>query len=357
VSRRAVVAALGLLAAALASPAIAADHDLDLAIEPSAVTWRDPVRLTVTDTRATACGSSAFTLAGRVDVVVPGVGRRIDLTLVESCLVLAPATIKTIQVSTDLGRLEPGPTTIRVTDQSSGRNNELPFIVRDPGRDRLTLPDVVTDAAAATLQIRALLVAFGSFTPPSTVTVHDRVVEVEVRTISPPPPITLPPPAFVQVVDFGVTLPVLAAGDYEIHVLDESESAAGTLVRARLHVWRAAGCLPSPTTLCLQDGRFAVTGTWRVGDGTTGDAHGQVLGTTDGSGVLWFFSPQNPELTIKLIDGCPLGGHWWVFLASGTNVEYTITVEDTATGHTKTYHNPLDVFPPLVTDTSAFTCS
>jgi hypothetical protein len=77
----------------------------------------------------------------------------------------------------------------------------------------------------------------------------------------------------------------------------------------------------------------------------------------DGSGLFWFFGRENAELTLKVLDGCGVNQHWWVFLASGSSAEYVVTVTDTRTGAQRTYSNPLGVQAPLATDLDAFaTC-
>lgn len=81
-----------------------------------------------------------------------------------------------------------------------------------------------------------------------------------------------------------------------------------------------------------------------------------VLGVRD-SGLFWFFSASNWELLVKVLDGCSLNGHFWVFSAATTNVEYTLRVTDTRTGEVKVYLNPLGVAADAITDTGAFaTC-
>jgi hypothetical protein len=58
-----------------------------------------------------------------------------------------------------------------------------------------------------------------------------------------------------------------------------------------------------------------------------------------------------------VLNGCGLGGHWWVFLSSGSTVEHTVTVTDTETGRVNTYVNGLGESAPLISDTSAFSCN
>jgi hypothetical protein len=60
--------------------------------------------------------------------------------------------------------------------------------------------------------------------------------------------------------------------------------------------------------------------------------------------VFWFFNPTNPEVTIKILDGRLVNGHFWVFLASMTTIEFTARVEwcagdDFGPCREKTYHS------------------
>lgn len=103
-------------------------------------------------------------------------------------------------------------------------------------------------------------------------------------------------------------------------------------------------------------GRFRISATWRDFQGATGSGHFVPLGSED-SGVIWFFSPSNFEVMIKVLDACSLNNRYWVFFAAVTSVEFEITVTDTFTTTTKKYTNTLGVSAPAVTDTSAFqTC-
>jgi hypothetical protein len=102
-------------------------------------------------------------------------------------------------------------------------------------------------------------------------------------------------------------------------------------------------CTAESETLCLGAGnRFRVKVSWRLSSGETGAGHARRL--TADTGALWFFGPDNLELMIKAIDGRAVNGHFWIFFGSLSNVEYTITVTDTATGQEKTYHNPAGTF-------------
>ncbi len=114
----------------------------------------------------------------------------------------------------------------------------------------------------------------------------------------------------------------------------------------------APACTSDSTTLCLNQDRFQVRVSWRNFAGNTGP--GRVAPpASDDSGLFWFFSMDNWEMLVKVLDGCGFNDHYWVFAAATTNVEYTLTVTDTATGLETSYFNELGVASPAITDTTA----
>ena len=113
-------------------------------------------------------------------------------------------------------------------------------------------------------------------------------------------------------------------------------------------------CVAGPTTLCLQGGRFQVRAGWQTPDGATGDA--QAVALTADTGYFWFFSQANVELVTKVLDGCGLGNHFWVFAGGLTNVRVLLTVTDTANGAMRVYQNPQGTPYAPLQDTSAFPC-
>jgi hypothetical protein len=123
-------------------------------------------------------------------------------------------------------------------------------------------------------------------------------------------------------------------------------------------------CASSAATLCIDqnpgDGRFQIQITYSTAEGGGLSGSGNAialssLGVTEG-GLFWFFGATNPEMLIKIIDGCGLNNQFWVFYAATTNLGFTVTVTDTVTGHQAIYHNP-DLTAALpVQDTSALTC-
>jgi Concanavalin A-like lectin/glucanases superfamily len=122
----------------------------------------------------------------------------------------------------------------------------------------------------------------------------------------------------------------------------------------------AGGCTSSATTLCI-DGRFQVQVSYSTSQGGGQSGSGNAialssLGVTEG-GLFWFFGASNPEMLIKVIDGCSLNSKYWVFFAATTNVGFTVTVTDTTTGNHATYKNPDRTAALPVQDTSALPCA
>lgn len=113
----------------------------------------------------------------------------------------------------------------------------------------------------------------------------------------------------------------------------------------------AAECAASPTTLCLSASRFKVEVAWRDSHARTGV--GQAVPLTSDTGYFWFFGASNIELVVKVLDARTLNGKHWVFFGALSSVEYDLTVTDSVSGASKTYHNPLGQFAS-VGDTSAF---
>jgi len=115
-------------------------------------------------------------------------------------------------------------------------------------------------------------------------------------------------------------------------------------------------CVAGGTNLCLSSNRFRVAATFRApNSGPSGNAQGVTL--TPDSGYFWFFDPANVELTVKVLNGCAINNHYWVYAAGLTNVNVVLTVTDTQNGQVKSYTNPQGRTYVAVLDSSAFaTC-
>jgi len=84
-----------------------------------------------------------------------------------------------------------------------------------------------------------------------------------------------------------------------------------------------------------QDGGFQASIRWsNPRDGSSGTGHAQRLARD--SGAFWFFSPDNLEVTVKILDGRAINGRWWVFIASMTDLQFEVDISR-AGGPAKTY--------------------
>jgi hypothetical protein len=137
-----------------------------------------------------------------------------------------------------------------------------------------------------------------------------------------------------------VLLGPLAVGTYFLNIYTDQKF----LISSRFSVTQ--GTLD--TELFLGQQRFRVDVNWQ---GAVGGGSGYAKPLSDESGDFWFFDPGNVELTVKILDGRAINGHFWVFIASMTNVGFTMVVTDTEnqifcppTGPTncphRTYLNP-----------------
>ena len=111
----------------------------------------------------------------------------------------------------------------------------------------------------------------------------------------------------------------------------------------------------------VQEERFCVLADWATDQGTAGIAR-RVPFRSDDSVLFWFFNPANWELQVKVLDGCAVNGHYWVFFAATTNVELELQVFGRGSNFgnpalQKTYVNPQGHPADAVTDTLAFPCS
>lgn len=108
--------------------------------------------------------------------------------------------------------------------------------------------------------------------------------------------------------------------------------------------------------LCLHDGLFYVWG--EIQDPQNPErpmpTTGQAL-PGDAGGILYAWSPDNPELLVKVLDGCEYNQRWWVFVGSAIDQPYTIVVKHIPSDETRQWdsnsENPLlgmnetDAFP------------
>jgi len=110
-----------------------------------------------------------------------------------------------------------------------------------------------------------------------------------------------------------------------------------------------------PRTDRLNGNRFQVQVLWWDFDDNVGS--GVPVRLSDDSGSFWFFDEDNLELMIKVLDGCGINGHYWVFAGGLTNVGVNITVTDLWTDEVVYYLNDLgEAFQPIQDITAFAVC-
>ena len=135
--------------------------------------------------------------------------------------------------------------------------------------------------------------------------------------------------------------------------------AAGLLAALALALPASAGakdygCLESSFASCLQDGRFKVRAYYDHEEAQNRSAKVRDAFVGDAASLFYFFTFDNPELMVKVVDGCVLNGRYWVFGSAATDLDYAVTVEDRATGRQKRYERNRS--NPLIGDVVSFPC-
>ena len=143
-------------------------------------------------------------------------------------------------------------------------------------------------------------------------------------------------------------------GFYRATLTVEGAGAESTASRMfRVDAAEPAGsCVPGPETSCLQDSRYEVEVEWQGSDGGFSAARVVHAGTND-SGLFSFFDGDNWEMLIKVLDGCSINGHVWVYAASATSLPFELSITDTATGEVYRYSKGAEEFGALA-DPAAF---
>ena len=159
----------------------------------------------------------------------------------------------------------------------------------------------------------------------------------------------------------SITLPQLPAGDYTVEIVEPGVWPVAPFLTGAFRVFEPSLCRPEERRLCLHDGRFSVEVDWR--DFAGGQGGGEAVPQDrrrpfePDTGFFWFFSADNLELMAKVLDGCALNDHFWVFLSPASTVEYDVTITDLVTGAVRVFHNAAGNAPSLTADTDAFPCS
>lgn len=114
---------------------------------------------------------------------------------------------------------------------------------------------------------------------------------------------------------------------------------------------------PDPETdLILHGGRFTASIEVDPGDSRLRPARPVNVDLPgESSGLFYFFSADNAEVLFKVLNGCGVNGHWWVYTAAATDLYFELTVVDHERSTSKRYVSV--GLPPPIADATAFPCS
>jgi hypothetical protein len=80
-----------------------------------------------------------------------------------------------------------------------------------------------------------------------------------------------------------------------------------------------------------------------------------VLGAEE-AGVFSFFSGDNWEMLVKVLDGCAIDDSFWVYASAATDLAYELTVHDRWSGLAKTYTSAAGPARPILDGGAFETC-
>lgn len=112
-------------------------------------------------------------------------------------------------------------------------------------------------------------------------------------------------------------------------------------------------CVPETTPLVF-DGGYNVRMCYETSEGTVGEGKAGIWASGE-SGLLWFFTRDNAEVLIKVLNGCFYNDHRWVYVAPVTDLAFNLYVVDSE-GRTWSHHNRQGDTASTRSDNEAFPC-
>lgn len=111
-------------------------------------------------------------------------------------------------------------------------------------------------------------------------------------------------------------------------------------------------CEPTKDVLDL-DG-YRVRMCYVTPNGAVGQAKAGIYSSGQ-SGLLWFFDRDNAEVLVKVLNGCAVNSHRWVYVAPVTDLAVHMTITSPS-GEEWSYVNESSVKADTMADASAFQC-
>ena len=113
-------------------------------------------------------------------------------------------------------------------------------------------------------------------------------------------------------------------------------------------------CTPT-TTVLMFDGGYGVSLCYETAEGLVGEGRAGIWASGE-SGLMWFFSRENAEMLVKVLNGCAHNGYRWVFVAPVTDVAFNLHVTSSR-GNRWIYRNRLGETAATSSEVAAFRCA
>ncbi|REK08718.1 MAG: hypothetical protein DWQ36_08680 [Acidobacteria bacterium] len=149
-------------------------------------------------------------------------------------------------------------------------------------------------------------------------------------------------------------LPALDAGPWDLAWIDDlvdGDGVSSPVERFSLPLSVAPGRVETH----LLDGAFEVRAAVRLAEGAPMRPARVASTGSEQSAFFYFLGPENLEIQVKVLDGCSLNGHFWVFGAANSDLEFSLRVRQVATGAERVYEHSGGSPAHAINDTTAFT--
>ncbi len=113
-------------------------------------------------------------------------------------------------------------------------------------------------------------------------------------------------------------------------------------------------CAPRAVAVALSGG-YEVRMCFETPSGAWTEASNYHL-ESSASGLLYFFDRDNVEVLVKVLDGCAVNGHRWVFVAPVTDLAFNLEIVERRSGRAFRHRNPKGRAAEPRADTAAFPC-
>ena len=129
--------------------------------------------------------------------------------------------------------------------------------------------------------------------------------------------------------------------DFRVRAYNRDGGGNSNVVTLVLGAADYTRCVPSASQITFAHGYTVSMCVEYQKDGETVEEDAKDYGLESReSGLLYFFDRDNAEVLVKVLDGCAVNGHRWVFVAPVTDLAFNLYVDETATGERWEHRNP-----------------